>query len=417
MRQPTALRHLASARAVAPALVIALVAFAAWYAMLGAPARRWHERGVEASSRTHFRDLVTILAGAECAAAGYDVLVQNPCDPDGTPMNYPRLWVALIDGSGAQSTSVRSLGIALAVVFFLSTVALMRVRSAGGAVVWALALLSPAVTLAVERSNNDLVVFVLVVAATWLLPRERPAAAAPFLLFAGTLKLFPALAMPVLFLRRDRTLRILAGLCLVLFAALVLLTFGDLEAIARATPHTGGLSYGGEVTAAQFLKLAGLVGNQPLLLTPDLRRAALACSVTLPLLGVSLGLLARRRSVGLAPDPTLAMPFLAGTLIFVGTFALGSNWDYRLTFLLLALPGSFAAAGGAWGQGWVARLGALACGCLLVALWAGGSFPRSWPWLLRVVLSRLDAAATPLLVVLLVALATAAMRIAKTPDT
>lgn len=415
-------RPLARVRAAAPALAIALVAFLAWYAMLGSPALRWHQRGVEASSYTHFRDLVTILAGAHCSALGYDVLVENPCDPDGTRMNYPRMWTTLVHGTGAGRLSASSLGMGLAVAFFLATVSLMRVRSVATALLWALVLLSPAVTLAVERSNNDLVVFVMIVAATHLLARARAgqAVAALLMLLASALKLFPALALPVLLFRRERYARRLAVLFLAVFAAIVLITWRDLVAIAQATPHSVGLAYGGEVTVAQLFRLSGLAKDRPIYLTPGLRMAGYACSAVLPLLGVGLGLLLRRRGVAPEPDPPEPDPpepdqgsllqFLAGVFIFVGTFALGSNWDYRLTFLLLALPSTIESAQGAWGRGWIRGLGVAASGLIVVALWAGGAYPRSWPWLVRAVLVRLDVFATPMLLVLLAALAMLVVR-------
>jgi hypothetical protein len=405
-------RQLVRVRAAAPALAIALVAFLAWYAMLGGPALRWHQRGVEASSYTHFRDLVTILAGAHCSALGYDVLVENPCDPDGTRMNYPRVWTALVHGTGAGRLSASSLGMGLAVAFFLATVSLMRVGSVLTALLWALVLLSPAVTLAVERSNNDLVVFVMIVAGTHLLARARAgqAAAALLMFLASALKLFPALALPVLFFRRERYARRLAAFSIAAFAAIVLLTWRDLVAIGQATPHSVGLAYGGEVMAAQLFRLSGLAKDRPIYLTPGLRIAGYAFSATLPLLGVGLGLLLRRRCVAPEPEQRSLLQFLAGVFIFVGTFALGSNWDYRLTFLLLALPGTMQAAQGSWGRGWIRGLGAATSGLLVVALWAGGAYPRSWPWLVRAVLVRLDVFATPMLLVLLAALAMLVVR-------
>ena len=39
-----------------------------------------------------FADMRVITAGSECIRLGYDVLVENPCDPWNREMNYPRIW-------------------------------------------------------------------------------------------------------------------------------------------------------------------------------------------------------------------------------------------------------------------------------------------------------------------------------------
>jgi hypothetical protein len=58
--------------------------------------------------------------------------------------------------------------------------------------------------------------------------------------------------------------------------------------------------------------------------------------------------------------------FRAGASIYVAAFALGSNWDYRLIFLLFTLPQLFAwvKTRSPWGC-----LSAAALGVMVIALW------------------------------------------------
>ena len=43
----------------------------------------------------HFADLRSITAGAESYARGLDPMVNNPADPWGRAMSYPRIWQGL----------------------------------------------------------------------------------------------------------------------------------------------------------------------------------------------------------------------------------------------------------------------------------------------------------------------------------
>ena len=62
----------------------------------------------------YFADLRTITGGAESWALGYDPLVNNPGDPWGRLMNYPRVWQMLFR-AGIDQTDTVYFGVA----FFL----------------------------------------------------------------------------------------------------------------------------------------------------------------------------------------------------------------------------------------------------------------------------------------------------------
>ena len=41
-----------------------------------------------------FGDLRSVTSGWECTRRGIDVLPANPCDPNKSPANYPRIWMS-----------------------------------------------------------------------------------------------------------------------------------------------------------------------------------------------------------------------------------------------------------------------------------------------------------------------------------
>jgi hypothetical protein len=291
-----------------------------------------------------FLDLMNLTSGWECARRGVEVLASNPCDPSGRPANYPTIWIWFSWlGLGPRENTL--LGIVVALVFFVAALALIRKASIGLGIVYALGLISPAVMLGVERGNPDLLVFAIVVAALLLLRRRAKllrAAAHGLLFLAAVLKLFPAFAFLLVLGQRLRW-RLLAGGALVLgFAAYLLATLGDIRTMQRTVSQEIWYSYGAGVGIDALDDIVHGIGFQQGLH----RRHAdglLVLAAVIAALALAAWLAWRRRALagrpGVGSGRDLAFDgFVAGAAIFVGSFALMHNWDYRLSFLLLTIP-------------------------------------------------------------------------------
>lgn len=300
----------------------------------------WHQLGVPTASPS-FLDTRVIVSGWECTRDGLDVLVENPCDPWQRPTNYPRIWMALAP-LGLDEGSAVPLGVATGAAFLLAVLVLVGRLSLGETVLYAAVLLSPAVMFGVDRGNNDLIVFALLVAAVAFFRAQSVllrAACYGLLLFAAVLKLYPVFAFGVLLRQAPRRAVLALVLTLVPFALYVAATFDDLRLISSATPRPVSLAYGaGVLVDGAGERLGGLPGARFLTGEPGRTAVyliALALAVTL-----AVWLAGRLRSI---PTTTTAErsldAFWAGASIYVGTFAvLGNNWDYRLLFLLLVIP-------------------------------------------------------------------------------
>jgi hypothetical protein len=252
----------------------------------------WHALGVPALEPS-FADTRVITTGWDCTRAGYDVLRDNPCDPWGRPMNYPRLWTLpawLGFGEGATAALAVSFGLAFLVVIVALAV------STPVAIALLFGLASPSVLLALERGNNDLVVFAVV---AWAARRRSWLA----LLTAVVLKLYPLAAITSLPSWRSRVL-LLGG-----SAAYFALTLGDLAEINSATPHFASWSYGLQTTVSTF-----------------------AAVPVVAIAAIVIGMVAGRGKRLQSPI------FTAGAVIFLATYLLGPSWDYRRIFLLMTIP-------------------------------------------------------------------------------
>jgi hypothetical protein len=228
------------------------------------------------------------------------------------------------------------------VVLFLASVCLLVGRiSAGEGIVVVVAVCSPAVMLAVERANMDVVLFSVLVLAVllWRRGTEVSRTLSPFLvLVAATGKLYPVFGLPAYALLRHRRAALAAAACGLLFLAYVAVTLDDVRTVATTATQGQYYSYGARILIGQAYHL---VAGQ------DWQGASMAAqaiaAIPLLLLAVFLWIWLRRRlgagswEASQAPTAEL-LAFYLGTLLYVGTFAVFKNYDYRLVYLLLTLP-------------------------------------------------------------------------------
>jgi hypothetical protein len=114
-----------------------------------------------------FADLHAILSARECHARGMNVFVSNPCDVMGRIHVYGSAWLSL---SQLNATSLLwFLGLTTNAAFMAIAVGIIRPTSVFELLISCLILFSPAVTLGVERANNDIVIFILVAVSAALL--------------------------------------------------------------------------------------------------------------------------------------------------------------------------------------------------------------------------------------------------------
>lgn len=287
----------------------------------------WDRLGVPPVSPGFF-DLRSVTSGWECAREHMGAWPDNPCDPGGRPENYPRLWMAAsVLGLGEDDTYV--LGAAIAVLFFVAAILVLpRGASAVEAVIYGLALLSPAVMFGVERGNVDIALFAMV-AAAGLVMRTRlhgPAVASALILAAAILKLFPIAAVGMLAQLPRRTAIACVSTVTGVFAVYAIATLDDIRTIMRVLPQGDEYGYGVHV-------FGGWLGR---LTTPGRGWDVVVVLLT-AVAAIALRGRLRRHLGAFEPSRELDL-FWAGAGIYVATFALLRSADYRLVFLLLTVP-------------------------------------------------------------------------------
>jgi hypothetical protein len=327
----------------------------------------WSRLGVTTMTPA-FADLGFVLSAFECHRKGYDILIENPCNEWNHPMNYPRIWMSLAF-LGLNQSHTFLLGIFIGFLFFTLILIIIGRLNYAEALAYTIILCSPSVMLGVERGNTDLIIFILLSVALLLLRSPRIVVRGfsyLTLLLAATLKLYPIFALAIVFKENKRRAYILAGVIVVAFILYVFSIFPDLKYISAETLRSNQLSYGGIIIFNILFKLIKLFApNQQGL---DTIKIAMLALVVLLLLVIAY-LLVKRRTLfedmsGLNTD--FIQSFRIGAGIYIGTFLLGNNWDYRLMFLIFTIPQILA-----WikSNSWISLYSSFAFIGAIITLW------------------------------------------------
>ena len=329
----------------------------------------WPSLGVPPGPSLFF-DARNLTAAWECQRLGYDPLYENPCDPRGRPLMYLRPWL-LLGFLGLGQSHTLALSIVLIGVMFSLFAALVQKVPAGTGLVLAVAACSPAIMLAIERANMDIALFSVVTAATLFLrifPRVARIVSPTLVLIAASAKLYPVFALPAFVIARDRIAARFALSCLAAFAIYVGCAFRDVAHAAAIAIQGDHFSYGARILPAHLYHQVGAdqwAGPRAL--------KQLIAFVPVAVMAATIAVWVHRRLAPRDADTAVAtaslLAFHAGALIYLGTFAVANNFDYRLVFLLLTLPQLIE-----WTRTPTHRLSVLASITLttvLVLLWVG----------------------------------------------
>lgn len=264
-----------------------------------------------------FADMRTIQAGLDAYSSGQDPQISNPSDPWQRVMNYPSFWLAIADFLNLQQETNFLIFVVTQISVFV--ICIWHLVKKYPSVYWFPLCFSWSSLLCLERGNNDLLIFSLLFFALWY----GNFTSVILISLATLLKIFPLLSLPA-FAKKFRYRRFL-----ILGVSIAsLLNIGDLKAIRDGTPVAIGSSYGSLPFA---ISLSSTLGWNV---------SSFVISLFLSFLVVFLILVTKNSSwlCWMDANEKSERMFVAGSSIFIGTFLLGSNFDYRMIFLLLCVP-------------------------------------------------------------------------------
>lgn len=280
-----------------------------------------------------FKDFRLIPGSAESFRNGFEPSITNPGDPNGRIFNYPAFWRLFFYTNITQDDTVWIVVLML-VLFFLGVILFPNRLSIPGAFWMLLIVFSPASMLLYERGNADLIVFLLCVLVILAVGYSANLTMG-LILFGAVVKMFPFFGITVLLSESKRRFYLFAVAGVIFMVVYSILTFNSQSAAWNTTMRGDGISYGAFVLITRFNYYAQhylpdfLSFSQWMLLFEGLALVLILLAV-IPAVRNSSPLLS-------SSDRNLAA-FRMGASIYVGTFLLGNNWDYRLAFLVFVIP-------------------------------------------------------------------------------
>ena len=251
----------------------------------------------------------------------------------------PPVWLYLSNVLQFDGSHVVPVGLTLVFLFALTASFLFKVKTVKRGLFFLAFFFSPPVLLLLERGNSDSVLFMLVAFITVYLPKIRNldplvrlSISAAIIVIASVLKLYPLVLVPLLILEpvslRKRIAVIICTSLLIL--GYLIYSFDVITLITHNTPQPLIMAYGKNVLLEKFFPDAWIpfVSNGLIVLV---------IIAVILLYGKGKGIISELYSSGTSISETVP-PFIAGALIFAGTFVIGNNYMYRLSFLLLTIP-------------------------------------------------------------------------------
>ena len=320
-----------SLMALAPWLVLGLIFFLAfsrgWVST-------WHSIAVPASTPA-FMDLRGFPSGRQVARQGGDPLIANSLDPEKRPLNYPHLLAHLLWTLGITDKNIPLFGVSFAALYLCCVSWLIYAsKTVREMCLLLIAGLSVAPLFAIEQGNTDLLIFSLLFFAFLL----RENFAGPLLFFVAILlKIYPVAAFAVDTARRPKKRRHLSAAPLVAAIAIFAWRWREVDAIRHATPATFLNSYG-------ILSLQKLIRFWAVDSGWSFHKAAIggwivagACWAA----ALAIAAFVWLKSPGYEKELLQSKPgllFATFSGIYVFCFLAGSNFDYRLIYLIPTLP-------------------------------------------------------------------------------
>ena len=284
-----------------------------------------------------FFDMHVINDYAACASKGVDAYAPHACNEDNFNIPPTWLWVGFLGIDGSDSSWLSAALIAAAAIVM---VRLFQGRPWSHGLIALGTVVSPPVMMGIERGNLDLLILALVGSAA-LIYEEKTAArmcgAVALLSIGVTLKLIPVFCVSVAARFSKQTFVFACGI-----AALALiyldLAIAYVVLIRRNVPTTFILSYGYKAIFLGLDHIRDEAGLSPMGLADTWAPAAAAAVVLICAAAVAINDFRNQRTFCSVDISVAGTAFLFGAGIYCGTYLLGTNFIYRLMFLLLCVP-------------------------------------------------------------------------------
>ena len=154
-----------------------------------------------------FADIRAYTAQVTCAQNGTNYLIEN-CDPWGREIGALNMFVPILKFFNLNEARTSIIGYSFQIILFISIYAVayalrLNLGKLKNAVLVILILVSPPIAIAIERGQLEIIVFVFIVFAVFLLHANRAYSAWAILGFVSILKMYPIILLVLLLANRS----------------------------------------------------------------------------------------------------------------------------------------------------------------------------------------------------------------------
>ncbi len=314
----------------------------------------WRKLGVPAVENP-FIDLAAVLGAFDCDRLTGEVsLANNSCF---TQIFYPSSW-SLLTWLGLEQRNTIFLGVFFALIFYVITLIIIGRLNYQEAIVYALILCSPPVMLLVERGNVDIVIYSWLGVALMIIKNSRALifrlCAYLLIFFWGVIKLFPIFGLAVIFKEKRNLFLFLAAIFTTAFITYFLASIGEMKTISSF--HDGlriWYSFGYKVLFGAVKYILSRLTSGETDIKEKLKYMMYIIMILYTMSILTRVLLSKFKIfkewlssdfVSTDSDKSLDKSryidyFRLAAAIHLGNFlVIGMLYDYKLTFLIFALP-------------------------------------------------------------------------------
>ena len=310
-----------------------------------------------------FADLGAILQSSDCDLRGFDAYAINSCTSASAVHVYGRDWL-LLNRFGLMAQHQYILGAALDFLFMVTSVWVIKPASFREFALCCIIVFSPAMSLGLERANNDLVIFIMTAISATLLTSPRTlkiGVGLALIYFSAALKVYPViLFMAVLFVLKgnSRERRVIVFSVLILTAIWFIRNLDDVWLIKSVMPTPVKYYTTGAMQLFTFLGFQHSRGFSILFIA---------------IIGSISFYLSQKIDIGELPSSEIRfnwVAFVFGLFVLFFTYVANTNYDYRWVFVLLLVPYLFDICRSAARRSMAMRLAGLGFACMIYIMWA-----------------------------------------------
>lgn len=291
---------------------------------------------------TPFADLITITHSVDCSRNGFDPYTYVAFDPWERRYNYPKLWLTLFDFFNFDKNQTVKIGFSIISLYVISVFFVFKKLELKNKIFSLIFIVSPPALLALERGNSDLFIFFITILGLGIvyLNKEKfnfnsilcNICLLILIMFATLLKVYAIFLFPLfLFINTNQKQTLVFLIIIFLFlTSFIYFNYSDLIFVSKNTPRPSELAYGKNIWFQEFL-------SPKQMWIHTLFVSTIVFLLPIYFIKKNKNWLSHYLNIE-KKHYLLTLLFLSGGFIFIGTFLIGNNYEYRLIFLILILP-------------------------------------------------------------------------------